>query len=204
VWLWRWAGSLLTLAAIVTATLMLTIEFTTWSSVRNPFTAATMLLSTLGVVLAAGNLLRMSKGPRWARWVHLVAVAALLLEGVLLTFMVDAPYPGELEVRGSISLLIVITTALLTSVVLDRRARIVRPVNALDLESVQLECPACRTRQQLKVGGDSCQGCGLGISIVVTQNKCFQCGYALAGIKGAVACPECGCALTREVVQPAL
>lgn len=204
VWMWRLAGALLTLAAIGVGTVMLTIEFTSWTGAPNPYATVTALLSTFAVVMATGNLLRMTKGPPWARWVHLVSMASLLLEGVLVSSMVSSSYPGELEVRGCISLLIVIITSLLTTVVLDRRARIVRPTNVLDLESVHMECPACRTKQLVKVGGDACLACGLGISIVITQNKCFQCGYALAGITGATACPECGCPLTTAAPRPAL
>ncbi len=162
-----------------------------------------VLCSTLAVVLGMGNVLRMAKGPPWVRWVHLASVGATVLQGGLLAWSTYHPWGlNDIEQRSVFALWVVVATGLITSTLMDRWARARTARNAKELTEIRLECPACRTRQSVALGGGACRSCGLGIHVSLLQNKCFECGYSLAGIAPDGACPECGCALSRAAVLP--
>ena len=55
---------------------------------------------------------------------------------------------------------------------------------------VTLECPRCRSRQELAAGNSRCGSCGAGIFIEVEEPRC-ECGYLLYKLQGDT-CPECG------------
>jgi hypothetical protein len=162
-----------------------------------------VLLSTLAVVLGMGNVLRMAKGPPWVRWVHLAVIGATVLQGGLLAWSVYQPWgSSDVEQRAVFALWVVVATGLITSTLLDRWARARTARNAHELTEIRLECPACRSRQSMALGGGACRNCGLEIHVSLKQNKCFECGYSLAGIAPEGACPECGCALSKAASLP--
>ncbi|MDX2117280.1 MAG: hypothetical protein SFY96_03750 [Planctomycetota bacterium] len=95
---------------------------------------------------------------------------------------------GILAVAGMVSLFIVDR--------LHRRPNGVRVRQIAGIAAVHCTCPRCQKEQSAPLGASRCVGCGIVLTVGVSEPRCPQCDYALADILTDV-CPECGTALPR-------
>jgi drug/metabolite transporter (DMT)-like permease len=135
-------------------------------------------------------------GLRWLRW---ITVAAIAVTGVLIIYIVGFDsfnhnrYDNDLDSRLIAAGAICAgcgTLAMLIITRMNRKAEHVMVAPA-DLHEIQLQCPACQTKQTLPLGDGKCSECGLRFLIKIDEPRCETCGYLLYRLKSD-RCPECG------------
>ena len=162
--------------------------------------ALAVMLATVALAVGMLRVFRHARGGRVARVIHWATVAAVVIEGALLTAYIVEFRQGDTVERVLVAFPAMILSGGAISAVLDRMARAIKAVSVLDLKDLQCDCPRCKHRQRIPVDGrmHPCARCGLGFSIVLSQRQCFACSYDLSGSLGAVTCPECGAPVVTQ------
>jgi|GEM_PF-2024808 len=80
---------------------------------------------------------------------------------------------------------------------LTRRPSGVRVAELTGITALHVTCPRCQKAQDAPIGSSRCQGCGVVLTVGVSEPRCPQCEYALLDIVGD-RCPECGLDLPRR------
>ena len=162
--------------------------------------ALAVMLATVALAVGMLRVFRHARGGRVARVIHWATVAAVVIEGALLTAYIVEFRQGDTMERVLVAFPAMILSGGAISAVLDRMARAIKAVSVADLKDLQCDCPRCRHRQRIATDGrmHPCAKCGLGFSIALTQRQCFVCSYDLSGSLGATTCPECGAPVVTQ------
>lgn len=188
---WRWIGVAAALVVLGVAQWHAWIEHLDEDVATPPI--------TLALAVAFAHLLMLvplRAGQRWLR-------AGTILSAAGLAVMVNVLVLGD--VRAADGILGRVTAAFaiasgcgaLGIVVLMAVNRRSRGIEAVEDIAVELVCPRCRERQEIRAGDGACRACGLRIRLRVEEPCCAQCGYRLYGLT-AERCPECGTAVRKE------
>lgn len=152
------------------------------------------LASTLSVWLGMRNVMSHSKAPAWARRIHLVVQALVVLLGLALTYVTvwGTSYGDSVLERMVGALTVAVLAGLALSVITEVVARMHAIRSVTDITSVRMHCPACQTKLLIKPGGGVCTRCGLGIQVRLQPTVCLSCRYPLDYSSSKDTCPECG------------
>ncbi len=198
------------LAVLLVAVLLLSVCFTrSWSpmgpSWRTPgvswlarwldiLMTIAALASTLSIWLGMRNVMAHSKAPAWARRIHLVVQALVLLLGLAITYATVWEEAGGARIleRVAGALTVAVLAGLALSMITEVVARMHTIRSILDITIVRMQCPACQTRLNLKPDGGVCTRCGLQIRVLLRPTICLCCHYPLDHSSLKDTCPECG------------
>lgn len=143
-------------------------------------------------------------GIAWLCW---VTVLAVVLTGLLIItpFVLDQTH-HSFDVDLFVCLIAIGgicagcgTIALAIVAWMNRKAEHVMIAPA-DLHEIQLQCPACQTKQTMPLGDGTCRECGLRFLIKIDEPRCESCGYLLYRLKSD-RCPECGTSINTGMTN---
>ncbi|MBS0197672.1 MAG: hypothetical protein JSR77_13035 [Planctomycetes bacterium] len=166
----------------------------------------------LAATIAHANLVHRIPLPAGQRWLTLGAIGAMIATAAAVTAInittrgFDTP-PGDLLSRIAAACGIVTGCATLSLIVLHRFNKRAAPMASAALSSftsLHLTCPRCHEKQNAPLGTSGCTGCGLLLTVRISEPRCPACNYAVLDLKSDT-CPECGGKLfPRGVAIPAL
>jgi rRNA maturation protein Nop10 len=195
---WRWIG---VLAAAVGCAMGL---WGIWSRANNPGWPLAWVISVVGVV-AHANVSMLAPLTRGQRWLRLATILSVIVTASLVDVIVYLDGAPEMLERLASAAGICAACGTLAIAILARANRkTVVHATPKELREIRLECPQCGKKQALPVGADAaCGGCGLKITVQVTEPRCPTCDYLLYGLRSE-RCPECGTLLENAAPAGAI
>lgn len=104
----------------------------------------------------------------------------------------------EARLGGVFAILAVAGTASLYLIErLHRKPTGVATKDLRGISGISVVCPRCDRAQHAPVGSSRCMGCGVVLTLGVSEPRCPQCEYALLDMVGDK-CPECGIDLPEK------
>lgn len=181
---WRWVG----VAAATAASVMMVIHIWVGGPSEEEIFSLFVATSCFVGFANAALLVPLSSGQGWLRTATLLAGAATAVFAEMIVFELETGFTERLTSAA----------AILTgcgSVALLVLARLNRSVDFESLPdefvNIIVQCPRCRRKGAIDLGGATCSACGLRIEVRIEEPRCKGCGYLLYKLVSD-RCPECG------------